>query len=36
MEMFCLNLKQPVTVRLECSEEDYLRFYQEAERFLVK
>ena len=36
MEMFCLNLKQALTVHVECSEEEYLRFCQDAERFLVR
>ena len=36
MEMFCLNLKQAVTVTVDCSEEEYLLFCRDAERFLVK
>ena len=36
MEMFCLDLKQAVTVHVDCSEEEFLNFRAEAEQFLVK
>ena len=35
MEMFCLNLKSPVTVHVDCTEEEFLQFRQDADRFLV-
>ena len=34
MEMFCLDYAQPLTVRCDCTLEEYERFRQEAERFL--
>ena len=36
MEIFCLRLSTPLTVRVECSQEEYDRFYQECQSFLVK
>ena len=36
MEMFSLDLKRPVTVRTECTEEEFQRFRQEAECFPVR
>ncbi len=35
MEMFCLDLNNPVTVTAECSEEEFERFRQEAWAYLV-
>ena len=36
MEIFCLRLSSPVTVCAECTQEEFDRFYQEAEKFLVQ
>ena len=36
MEIFCLRLSAPVTVCAECTQEEFDRFYQEAEKFLVQ
>lgn len=36
MEMFCLNLREPLTVSLECSEEEHRQFRLDADRFLAK
>ena len=36
MEMVCLNYHFPLTAILECSEEEFLQFRQEADRFAVK
>lgn len=36
MEMFCLNLTQPLTVRCQCGEEEFQQFCRDAEGFLVK
>lgn len=33
---FTLNCRRPLTAQFDCSEEDYRRFLQEADRFLVK
>ena len=35
MEMFCLNLKQPVTVHLDCSEEEFRQFQLDAKSFTL-
>ena len=35
MEMFCLDLSNPVTVTAECSEEEFERFRQEAWAYLA-
>ncbi len=35
MGMFTLNWSAPQTVTLECTEEEALRFQQEAARFLI-
>ena len=35
MEIFCLDLSRPVTVTLDCSKEDFLRFREAASRFAV-
>ena len=35
MGMFCLDYSRPVQVRVNCSEEDFLRFRAEAGSFLV-
>ena len=35
MEMFTLNLRRPVTVSLQCSQEEYDSFLRDAEPFLV-
>ncbi len=36
MEMFSLNLRGPLTAYLECSEDAFRQFSQDADRFLVK
>ena len=36
MEMFSLNLRHPVTVTVECTDEEYEAFLREVEPFLVK
>ena len=36
MEMFCLNLRLPLKVTVECTEEQYRQFLSDAARFLVK
>ena len=36
MEMFCLNLREPLTAAFRCSDEDYRKFCVDADRFLVK
>lgn len=36
MEMFCLNLREPLTVSLECSEEEHRQFCLDASRFAAK
>lgn len=36
MEIFCLRLSTPLTVRTECSQEEFDRFYQKCQAFLVK
>ena len=33
---FTLNCHRPLTAQFECGEEDYVRFLEEAEKFLVK
>ena len=35
MEMFCLVLTRPLRVRLECSEEQFHRFYDLTQRYHV-
>ena len=35
MEMFSLNLCRPVTVSLQCTQEEYDAFLRDAEPFLV-
>ena len=35
MGMFSLNCQEPLFVRVMCSEEEFLRFRQDAARFLV-
>ena len=35
MGMFCLDQHLPQQVRVECSEEEFRRFYEAAERFRV-
>ena len=35
MGMFSLNYREPLHVRVKCSEEEFLRFRQDAARFLV-
>ena len=34
--MFTLNCRRPLTAHFDCSEEDFLRFVQDADHFLVK
>ena len=36
MELFCLNLREPVTATLQCSEEEFRKFCLEADRFLAE
>lgn len=36
MEIFCLRLSDPITVHAECTEEQFDRFFQETQRFLVQ
>ena len=36
MGMFSLNLRRPVTVSLQCTQEEYDAFLRDAEPFLVK
>ena len=35
MGMFSLNYREPLHVRVMCSEEEFLQFRQDAARFLV-
>ena len=35
MEMFCLNLREPLKATFQCSEEEYQKFCTDANRFLV-
>ena len=35
MEIFCLRLSAPVTVHAECTQEEFDRFFREAEKFLA-
>lgn len=35
LEMFCLNLRKPVTVTFLCSDEEYDLFCRETARFAV-
>ena len=35
MEMFCLNLREPLVASFRCSDEEYEKFHQDAARFLV-
>ena len=35
MGMFSLNYREPLHVRVRCSEEEFQRFRQDAARFLV-
>ena len=36
MEMFCLNLREPITAKFQCSDEEYDAFCADISRFLVK
>ena len=36
MEMFCLNLRRPLSVVMDCSEEEYECFREDAKKFLLK
>lgn len=36
MEIFCLRLSSPITVRVECGEEEFKRFFQDNKKFLVQ
>ena len=36
MEMFCLDLRRPVRVVMDCSEEEFACFRMDARKFLVK
>ena len=33
MEMFCLDFSAPITARLDCAQEEFDRFRQDAARF---
>ena len=35
MEMFCLNLREPLKATFQCSDEEYQKFCTDATRFLV-
>ena len=35
MEIFCLRLSDPISVHAECTEEEFERFFQNAQKFLV-
>lgn len=34
LELFCLNLKSPLTVRADCSETEYTHLLEKAQPFL--
>lgn len=34
LELFCLNLKAPLTVRVDCSDVEYANLLQKAQPFL--
>ena len=36
MEMFCLDFRAPVTVRMDCTREEFEAFRKDAARFEVK
>lgn len=36
MEMFCLDLNNPISVSADCTQEEFERFRQECWAFLVK
>ena len=36
MEMFCLNFSRPLKAVMDCSEEEFQQFLQDAQRLLVK
>ena len=36
MEMFCLNLREPLTVTFQCSDEEYDALCAAADRFMVR
>ena len=36
MEMFCLDFRAPVTVRMDCTREEFEAFRTDAARFEVK
>ena len=36
MEMFCLNLRRPLSVVMDCSEEEYECFGEDGEKFVLK
>ncbi|MDD5864651.1 MAG: hypothetical protein PUD80_08480 [Firmicutes bacterium] len=36
MEMFCLDLRRPLRVVVDCCEEEFERFCEDAGKFLVK
>lgn len=35
MEMFCLNLREPLTAVMECTQPEFEAFCTDADRFLV-
>ena len=36
MEMFCLNFSRPLKATMDCSEDEYQQFRQDAQALLVK
>lgn len=36
MELFCLDIRQPVKATADCSEEDFQQLCRDAQRFLAK
>ena len=36
MEMFCLNLREPLTAVMECTQPEFEAFCTDAHRFLVQ
>ena len=35
LRLFCLDLNSPQQVRMDCTEEEFRRFYNAAERFRI-
>ena len=36
MQIFCLDLRLPQQVQMDCTEEEFRRFYDAAERFRIQ